>query len=144
MIFVLAREGYSAVVSSLMSKVLIVDDDSDGSEVVATFLRRCGHAVDCVTNGQRAMSALMSSKPAAVVLDLRMPKMDGLMLLQVMRSYLRWVEMPVILLSAYASEEQCRQAKEMGVHHIFHKAKFSLDELGAAVNEVTGTKPQGD
>jgi CheY-like chemotaxis protein len=73
-----------------------------------------------------------------------MPKMDGLMLLQVMRSYLRWVEMPVILLSAYASEEQCRQAQEMGVRHIFHKAKFSLDELGAAVNELTGTKPQGN
>jgi DNA-binding response OmpR family regulator len=127
-----------------MSKVLIVDDDSDGSEIVATFLRRCGHAVDCVSNGQRAMSALIASPPAAVVIDLRMPKMDGISLLQVMRSYLRWVEMPVILLSAYASEEQCRLAREMGVRHIFHKTKFSLDELGAAVNELTGKQSRGN
>jgi two-component system phosphate regulon response regulator PhoB len=127
-----------------MSKVLIVDDDPDGSEVVATFLRRCGHAVDCVANGHKAMAALLSSKPAAVVLDLRMPQMDGLMLLQVMRSYLRWVEMPVILLSAHVSDDQSRQAKEMGVRHIFHKAKFSLDELGDAVNELTAAKNSGD
>jgi DNA-binding response OmpR family regulator len=127
-----------------MSKVLIVDDDSDGSEIVATFLRRCGHAVDCVSNGQGAMSALIASPPSAVVLDVRMPKMDGISLLQVMRSYLRWVEMPVILLSAYASEEQCRLAREMGVRHIFHKSKFSLDELGAAVNELTDKQSRGN
>lgn len=122
-----------------MSRVLIVDDDCDGSEVVATFLRRCGHAVDCVPNGHKAMAALLSSKPAAVVLDLRMPQMDGIMLLQVMRSYLRWAEMPVILLSAHVTDDQSRQAQEMGVRHIFHKTKFSLDDLGAAVNELTGT-----
>jgi DNA-binding response OmpR family regulator len=127
-----------------MSKVLIVDDDSDGSEVVATFLRRCGHSVDCVDSGQSAMSALIAEKPAAVVLDVRMPKMDGIKLLQVMRSYLRWVEMPVIVLSAYASEEQCRQAREMGVRHIFHKTKFTLDELGAAVTELVQNSNQAD
>ena len=125
-----------------MSKVLIVDDDTDGSEIVATFLRRRGHTVDCVSNSQRAISALIAAKPAAVVLDLRMPKMDGIKVLQVMRSYLRWVETPVILLSAFASEEQCRQARDMGVRHIFHKTKFKLDELGAAVAELT--KDQSD
>ena|SRR5438874_13115770 len=125
----------------MMSKVLIVDDDHDGSEMVATFLRKCGHSVDWVPNGHKAMAALMSGKPAAVVLDLCMPQMDGIMLLEVMRSYLRWVEMPVILLSAFANEEQCRQAKELGVRHIFHKTKFKLDELGAAVEELTGKNP---
>jgi DNA-binding response OmpR family regulator len=127
-----------------MSKILIVDDDPDGSEMIATFLRRCGHSVDCAPNGHKAMAALMEKRPAAVVLDVRMPQMDGIMLLQVMRSYLRWTEMPVILLSAHVSDSQCREAQEMGVRHIFQKAKFTLDELGAAVEEVTRKTPRGD
>lgn len=127
-----------------MSRILIVDDDPDGSEVVARYLRRCGHTVDWVPSGRDAMTALMQSKPAAVVLDLRMPKMDGLMLLGVMRSYLRWTEMPVILLSAHLTEEQTRQAREMGVRHVFHKAQFKLDELGAVVNEIVGVNPKPD
>jgi CheY-like chemotaxis protein len=126
-----------------MAYLLLVDDDCDGSEAVATFLRRSGHQVDCVPNGHRAMAALTTNKPDAVILDVRMPKMDGIMLLEVMRSYLRWFEMPVVLLSAHITDEQADRAREMGVRHILHKTKTSLEELGAAVDDVTKARDQG-
>ena|SRR5438067_8456253 len=119
-----------------MAYVLLVDDDCDGSEAVATFLRRTGYKVDCVPNGHRAMAALTTKRPDAVILDVRMPQMDGIMLLEVMRSYLRWYEMPVILLSAHITDEQADRAREMGVRHILHKTKTSLEALGAALKDV--------
>src|SRR5258707_399150 len=116
-----------------MVDVLIVDDDPDGSEAVAAYLARAGHRVACVPNGQEAMRALLEAKPQAVVLDVRMPELDGLSLLEILRSYLRWSQLPVILLSAYLNDEQIERARELGVNHVFHKAKFALKELGAAV-----------
>ena len=82
------------------------------------------------------MAALTTKRPDAVILDVQMPQMDGIMLLEVMRSYLRWYEMPVILLSADITDEQAERAREMGVRHILHKTKTSLEELGAAVKDV--------
>jgi CheY-like chemotaxis protein len=121
-----------------MPHVLIVDDDCDGSEAVARFLRRAGHQIECVPNGREAMRALLESKPDAVVLDVRMPEMDGLTLLEVLRSYLRWSHLPVIVLSAFITPEQSDRAQELDVEYIFHKGKFSLRQLGAAVDDVTG------
>src|SRR5437879_6533908 len=121
-----------------MGSVLIVDDDCDGSEAVATYLARMGHQVACVPNGQAAMRALLEGRPQAVVLDVRMPELDGMSLLEILRSYLRWSHLPVILLSAHVTQEQVARAKELGVNHVFHKANFALAELGAVVDEIVG------
>jgi CheY-like chemotaxis protein len=119
-----------------MADLLIVDDDPDGSEAIATYLSRAGHRVACVPNGQEAMKALLEGRPQAVVLDIRMPELDGMSLLEILRSYLRWSHLPVILLSAYVTEEQIERARELGVSHVFHKANFALKDLGAAVEQV--------
>lgn len=123
-----------------MARVLLVDDDADGSEFVAQYLRRMGHKVDPVPNGHDAMVALTSStRPDAVILDLRMPQMDGMMLLDVMRSYLRWGDLPVIILSAFLSPPDVKRANDLGVQHIFHKSQFRLEDLGKALADVTST-----
>ena len=126
-----------------MSHVLVVDDEGDSLEFVARFLGRSGHRVTSAQDGRDALGKLLATTPDAVVLDLRMPAMDGMGLLEVMRSYLRWHRTPVIILSAHVTPAEDRKVREMGVVHVFHKADFELSELGRAVDEVT-KRDQGD
>ena len=121
-----------------MPNVLIVDDDPDGCEPVARAIERMGHTVRCAVNGREALAQLVGPDGVdLVILDIRMPGMDGIKLLEIMRSYLRWHKMPVILLSAYVTEEHAHQARAMGVWHVFHKTQYQLEDLIAAVNELS-------
>jgi CheY-like chemotaxis protein len=121
-----------------MANVLIVDDDRDGCEPVARAIERLGHTVRCAVNGRDALAELVGPDNVdLVILDIRMPGMDGIKLLEIMRSYLRWHKMPVILLSAYVTEDHARQARMMGVWHVFHKAQYHLPDLLTAVTDLT-------
>jgi CheY-like chemotaxis protein len=118
-----------------MAYVLIVDDEPDSSEFVQRFLDREGYRTSCVPNGRAALGALINGRPDVVVLDVRMPEMDGLTLLEVLRSYLRWTKLPVILLTAHADKTEIDRAKQLGVEHIFHKANFTLVQLLRAIQD---------
>jgi len=120
-----------------MSNVLVVDDEGDSREFIARFLDRSGHHVTSAHDGRDALARLLEGTPDAVVLDVRMPRMDGLDLLAVMRSYLRLQKIPVIILSAHATPDEIRQLNDLGVSHIFHKAHFTLPDLGKVLDEVT-------
>jgi CheY-like chemotaxis protein len=122
-----------------MLNVLVVDDEGDSREFVARFLDRNGHHVTSAHDGRDALARLLEGTPDAVVLDVRMPRMDGVDLLAVMRSYLRLQKIPVIILSAHATPDEVRQLRSMGVEHIFHKANFTLPELGKAIDDVTSS-----
>jgi CheY-like chemotaxis protein len=104
---------------------------------VARFLDRSGHRVTAAHDGRDALARLMERTPDAVVLDVRMPHMDGIDLLAVMRSYLRLQSIPVIVLSAHATPDQLRQLHDLGVEHFFHKACFTLPDLARAIERVT-------
>ena len=119
-----------------MPYVLIVDDEPDSSEFVATFLRQQGFKTRTAMNGRDALSQLVNNCPDAIVLDVRMPEMDGISLLEVLRSYLRWQTLPVLLLTAHATEEQLAQAESLGVRQVFQKAQFKLIDVLAALREL--------
>ena len=112
-----------------MSCILIVDDEPDSSAFVASFLRQNGYTTRCLANGREALAHLLNRLPAAVVLDVRMPEMDGISLLEVMRSYLRWHALPVIILTAHATPQQLERARDLGAVAVFQKSQFRLVEL---------------
>ena len=111
-----------------MPSVLIVDDEKDARDVLTRYLRRSGFAVRGAANGQDALAAIGTSLPDVVLLDWMMPQMDGIGFLEVIRSYLRWKRLPVVLITAYHGEHIDR-AKELGVKRIFFKPDYQLDHL---------------
>jgi CheY-like chemotaxis protein len=125
-----------------MPYVLIVDDEPDSSEFVEVYLQREGYQTACVPNGREALAALINGHPDAMILDVRMPEMDGIALLEVLRSYLRWTKLPVILLTAHANKQQVERARELGVTHVFHKANFKLADLQVALQEILSSQTQ--
>jgi CheY-like chemotaxis protein len=67
--------------------------------------------------------------------------MDGIALLDVMRSYLRWATIPVAILTAYPEDPRLWHVGQKGVDRVFHKSKASLAELLAWVNERACREP---
>ena len=116
-----------------MATILLVEDDDDAAEVVAHALRKSGHRVMSVPNGRDALALLLLGTIDLVVTDLRMPEMDGVTLLTVMRSYLRFKSTPVIVFSAYAEGRTGQSVRDLGVAEVFRKGSANLDEIVAAV-----------
>ncbi|HXE52269.1 MAG TPA: response regulator [Tepidisphaeraceae bacterium] len=124
-----------------MAYVLVVDDDADARELVSRHLRKEGHAVECAPNGQEAMAALMRRTPDVVILDAVMPEMDGVTFLEVIRCYLRWSKLPVIMLTAFSEGMHVRKGVELGVRKTFLKADYHPAELLAHVDACAGCGP---
>src|SRR5690349_4165007 len=119
-----------------MARILLVDDDDDGSEAVVRFLARFSHEVEHVPGGAQAIKALTRRKPDAVILDLRMPQMDGLSFLEILRSYLSWRDIPVILRSAHLDPIDVERARALGVRRTFEKAGAPLLAVTKALDEL--------
>jgi two-component system alkaline phosphatase synthesis response regulator PhoP len=117
-----------------MASVLVVDDDVDGREIIRQFLSKAGYNVRSAPNGRAALISLLADVPDVVVLDMMMPEMNGVEFLRVIRSYLRWSTLPVIVLTAYPQGPHIDAAKEMGVKHVFTKSNYKLQDLLACVN----------
>ena len=112
-----------------VASVLVVDDDFDSREAVSRFLRKAGHHVVSVENGQRALAALADVQPDVVVLDAVMPEMDGVTFLEVIRCYLRWSNLPVIMVTAYSEGHHIKRAVELGVRKTLLKTEYDLADL---------------
>jgi CheY-like chemotaxis protein len=125
----------------MMSRILIVEDGEDAREVLASFLKTAGHSVDCVSNGREALHYLMERLPDLVILDIRMEGMNGLSLLQVIRSYLRLQSIPVIVWTAMENGDSMDKIREYKVHSILTKGKATLQEILSAIKDVLKPKP---
>jgi CheY-like chemotaxis protein len=118
-----------------VAAVLVVEDDPDTCEAVSRYLQRGGHVVRRAASGRDALAALLNKTPDVVVLDVRLPEMDGVTFLDIIRSYLRWHRLPVVLLTAYDTGDHIDRAQELGVKRIFLKANYEMTDLLLAVNQ---------
>ena len=124
-----------------LADVLIIDDDDDSREAVSGFLSKSGHAVRRASGGREALAAVSAKVPDAILLDVRMPGMDGMAVLDVLRSYLRWASVPVAILTAYPEDSRLRHAAERGVSRVFLKSQVDLADVLAWINQQGGPRP---
>lgn len=114
------------------SRILVVDDDPTVAEVVARYLERDGHRVECVGDGAEALRRALADPPDLMVLDLMLPKMDGLAVCRKLRE--RW-PVPVIMLTALGEEIDRVVGLETGADDYVTKP-FSPRELALRVQSV--------
>jgi len=113
--------------------ILVVDDEPSVVEVVSLYLRREGFSVRSAGDGQRALEALRERTPSLMVLDLMLPKIDGMEILRQVRQ--RTAELPVIMLTARGQETDRIYGLELGADDYVVKP-FSPAELVARVKAV--------
>jgi DNA-binding response OmpR family regulator len=134
-----ARDSFAAVGAPAVAErrpgVLIVEDDESIGAVMREVLEDAGFAVRAAANGRDALEAMREDHPAAIVLDLWMPVMDGWAFRreQLRRAELRHI--PVLVLTATNSVGW--RVEELTPAATLAKP-FDIDELVAAVQRVVG------
>lgn len=116
------------------ARILIVDDDPEIHHLVSISLRNQGYEVIAALNGLVALDLIVQAKPQLVLLDLNLPEMSGLEVIQNIREQLKMSSsvLPVIFLSAQDEEETKVQALDLGADDYLTKP-FSIKELLARV-----------
>lgn len=116
-----------------MAKILLVDDDPSLREVLAFALREQGHEIVSASNGEAALVSMESFQPEVVITDLKMPGIDGIQLLERVRSLDSAI--PVILLTAFGSIEDAVEAMKRGAHDYLTKP-YSREELKVTLDQA--------
>jgi CheY-like chemotaxis protein len=101
--------------------VLVVDDEQDASEIIASLLAHYQVTTDRVESGEAAYDALMTTAYDAAIIDLFLADMDGIELIQAIRGNPEFVELPCIAVTAYNSSTIRKQAIEAGYNRYFAK-----------------------
>lgn len=112
-----------------MARILIVDDTAIIREPIAVVLSSAGYQIDCAEDGTQALAKMRVQAPDLVLLDLSMPKIDGLTVLRMMRRESNTAKIPVILLTASTDKSHIFRAAELGVRDYLLKTKFNIAEL---------------
>jgi two-component system, OmpR family, alkaline phosphatase synthesis response regulator PhoP len=112
--------------------VLVVDDETRISEIAGDYLRHAGFAVRTAETGAAALTLARAEMPSLVVLDLRLPDMDGI---EVARALRRDSNVPIVMLTARAEESDRLLGLEAGADDYVVKP-FSPRELVARVRAV--------
>ena len=106
--------------------ILVVDDESDVRELLRKFLTRRGYEVDTASDGMAAIEAIRDTRPDIVLLDIRLPKIDGLSVLKRLRDEAD--EVAIITMSGIADEDTARRSLELGAADFITKP-FNLPYL---------------
>ena len=115
-------------------RILIAEDDAILADGLMRSLRRAGHAVDWVKNGVEADSAVTTGEFDLLILDLGLPKMNGLDALKRLRG--RGSRVPVLILTALDGVQERVRALDLGADDYLAKP-FALEELEARVRALT-------
>jgi CheY-like chemotaxis protein len=112
-----------------MRTVLVVDDVPDAREVVVRLLKLGGLQAVTAEDGYDALEALHEQTPDLVLLDLTMPRMDGVAVLKALRADPRWKDLPVILFTAVSEGRLVEEAGRLGVQDYILKGGVGGAEL---------------
>jgi two-component system nitrogen regulation response regulator NtrX len=105
--------------SSYRASVLVVDDEAAIRDSLHMILEYEGYRVEEAASGAQALSRVADRAPDAIVLDIKMPEMDGLELLKALRE--RGYEMPILMISGHADVATAVEATRRGAFDFFEK-----------------------
>ena len=117
--------------------VLVVEDDRELAGVLADALSEYGYRVECAHDGAVAMARLESERPAAIILDLLMPEMDGLQFLGSRRDNSALSDIPVIVLTGQRG--MTNEARALDADVVLEKP-VKLLMLVEAIHKVVETR----
>ena len=123
-------------------RVLYVEDEKDIRVPISQILTLLGYEVRCADNGQQGVEAAERWKPDIILMDLRMPVMDGPTAIRALRSNPDTSTIPIFVLSAYNDAKTRAECKQMGVDKFFSKP-LDLEKVGAAIKKTLNPQTQG-
>jgi two-component system, chemotaxis family, response regulator WspR len=121
-------------------KILIVEDDNFVAEVYLAKLSEMGYETALAQNGEEGLVELKKGKVDLILLDILMPIMSGIEMLEEVKKHEEWKDIPVILLTNIGEKESIQKAREMGVKNYLIKSHFTPAEVIEKVESVFSGK----
>lgn len=121
--------------------VLVVDDYSDTRDMYAEFLDYAGMRAETAENGRVAVRRALRSHPAAIVMDLAMPVMDGWEATRILHTDPRTKNIPIVVLTGQAEPGLKEKAKDCGAQRVLSKP-CTPSELLDVLREVIDEAPK--
>jgi len=109
-------------------KILAIDDENDVLLIIKTALSSQGYEVITAANGYDGLALAEDHKPDLILLDLRMPEMDGMEVLEQLRESENTQDIPVIVLTGISEKNQIREALDKGINYYIVKP-FECQDL---------------
>ncbi|HSW98901.1 MAG TPA: response regulator [Candidatus Saccharimonadales bacterium] len=110
-------------------RILIVEDENALNEAYQLILSKAGYTVDTAFDGHEALDKIKAAEPTLVLLDLRMPRLDGIGFLRKLNLLDNHPKMRVIVFSNYDMQKEIDEAYRLGADRYFMKALASPKEL---------------
>ncbi|MFH1829838.1 MAG: response regulator [Pseudomonadota bacterium] len=117
------------------SYVLVVDDEVDAADLLATYLRKFDLDSDAVYGGTKALEHIKKKKPDLIILDLLMPDMDGYEFTAKLNSDESTANIPIIMLTVDSTQKDKVKALKMGIDDYVIKP-YDIDELIARIEVI--------
>ncbi len=128
-----------------MKKILIIDDDKIFLKIFRDSLQK-DHAgvyeIESAENGEEGLAKIELSRPDLIVLDIKMPKMDGIEFLRKLKEYKYEPHIPVLISSNFSDTEKISEGLELGVIGYVIKSDYSLDSIIKRIQSVLGTEAE--
>jgi len=121
-----------------MAKILIVDDEDSVRKIIGIQLRRLGHETLEASDGAQAVEILKTEMPDTIITDLKMPKMDGLELLQKIRK--SYPQIPVIMITAHGTIDTAVEAMKRGAFDYVTKPFNQEDFLSTVTRALSSAE----
>jgi CheY-like chemotaxis protein/tetratricopeptide (TPR) repeat protein len=127
----------------MSARILLAEDNQNLAQLLAVFLGNAGHDTTLAATGREAVKLLANGSFDLLILDLNLPEISGVELLQKLRKSTRMAAMPVIIITGvYRGEKYAQAALKLGVRHYLEKP-FGKEALAAAVSESLAAARSG-
>jgi CheY-like chemotaxis protein len=119
-----------------MKTILLIDDDAIFVTAIKDSLDKKSYTVVSAKDGVEGLTKMEESKPDLVLLDIMMPKMDGMEFLRKMNEKYGEGNTPVLITSNNSSLDKISEGVALGIRGYFIKSNESLQSIGEIINKV--------
>lgn len=119
-----------------MTKIAIIEDDPTINQMYRMKFEATGFDVQLASDGERGVALVEAFRPDLILLDLQMPKKDGLETLTEIRSQSWGKSIPVIILTNLGEEEAPKQLRELGIESYIVKADLTPSQVVERVKDT--------
>ena len=120
-----------------MAKILIAEDSATAVELIKRTLSPLGHQIVVATDGENAERLILDEKPDLLILDIIMPRMDGLELCRKVRAGRR-SDLPLIIVTSLGDEHEQAAGLEAGADAYIVKGKFQQQHFLDTIRRLAG------
>lgn len=127
-----------------MAKILIIEDDLFMSRMYHKIFTYENYEVETASNGEEGLAKVKEVKPEIILLDIMMPKMNGFQVLEAIKNDSEIRDIPVIMLSNLAGDQDVDEAKQKGASDYIVKSNYTPKQVIEMVKQVLEGKTESN